>query len=179
MNNPTGTPASRQRNRAIVHAFIRRFFVLLAVSTVAWLLFGEIAYRLVKDPASRPPTTVELLIPAGTAARVAAGEAPPGIPDELVFVAGDTLLVKNEDVVTHQLDILYIPAGASASMQLPEANEFAFSCSFQPDNYLNLTVRQATTWTTRLSALWYGVPVTVMLLLAYSFIFWPLKPQEK
>jgi hypothetical protein len=164
-------------NRVLVNAFIRRFFILLAVSIVIWLLFGEIAYRLVKDPTSRPPGTVELVIPAGTAERVAAGETPPGIPDEMIFVAGDTLVVKNEDNVTHQLDLLYIPAGTSASMTLPEANNFAFTCSFQPNNYFNLTVRQATTFATRLSALWYGVPVTVMFLLAYSFLFWPLRPK--
>jgi hypothetical protein len=164
-------------HRYLVNAFIRRFLILLGVSSLAWLVFGELAYRLIKDPASRPPTTVELTIPAGTADRVAAGETPPGIPTDLIFVAGDTLLVKNEDRVTHQLDLLYIPAGASASMSLPEANDFAFSCSFQPNNYFNLTVRQATTFATRLSALWYGVPVTVGFLLAYSFIFWPLKPK--
>jgi hypothetical protein len=166
-------------NRQLVNAFIQRFFILLAISILVWLAFGEIAYLLIKDPTSRPPGTVELIIPAGTAERVAAGETPPGIPEEMIFVAGDTLLVKNEDNVTHQLDLLYIPAGASASMTLPEANDFAFSCSFSPNNYFNLTVRQATTWTTRLSALWYGVPVTVMFFLAYSFIFWPLKPQQK
>lgn len=165
-------------NRELVNAFIRRFFIILAISMVAWLILGELAYLLIKDPASRPPTTVELIIPAGTAERVAAGETPPGIPEEMVFVAGDTLLVKNEDSVTHQLDLLFVPAGASASMSLPEANDFAFSCSFQPNNYFNLTVRQATTLVTRLSALWYGVPVTVGFLLAYSFIFWPLKPAQ-
>jgi hypothetical protein len=165
-------------SRTLVNAFIQRFFILLAVSMAIWLVFGEVAYRLVKDPASRPPGTVELVIPAGTAERVAAGEAPPDIPEEMIFVAGDTLVVKNEDNVTHQLDLLYIPAGTSASMALPQANNFAFTCSFQPNKYFNLTVRQATTFATRLSALWYGVPVTVMFLLAYSFIFWPLKPKQ-
>ena len=34
------------------------------------------------------------------------------------FVVGDTLVVKNEDSVEHQLGPLWIPAGSSASMPL-------------------------------------------------------------
>jgi hypothetical protein len=163
-------------NRPIVMAFFRRFLILLGVSIILVFSFSEIAYRLMKDPTSRPPGTVELVIPNGTATRIAAGETPPGIPTDMVFIIGDTLLVKNEDSQAHQLDVLFIPPGSSASMKLGEANDYAFACSFQPSRYVNLTVRQATTWVTRLAALWYGVPVTVMFLLTYSFIFWPLKP---
>jgi hypothetical protein len=166
-------------NRELVIAFFRRFLLLLVVSTALVLLISEVAYRLTKDPTSRPPGSVELVIPYGTAGKVAAGEAEPSIPADMIFVAGDTLVVKNEDAVAHQLDVLYIPPDSSASMSLGQANEFAFSCSFQPSRYFNITVRQATTWTTRLAALWYGVPVTVMFLLTYSFIFFPLKPRKR
>ena len=165
-------------NRELVQAFLKRFFILLAVSIVLVMGVSELAYRLMKEPVSRPPGTIELVIPAGTAARVAAGEAAPGIPQDLVFIAGDTLVVKNEDTAAHQLDILYIPPGSSASMKLGHAENYALKCSFQVSRYYNLTVRQATTWVTRLQALWYGVPVTVMFLLVYSFVFWPLRVGE-
>ena len=170
--------SERTERQALINAFFRRLVILFVISVVLIFILSEGSYRLLKDPASRDPMTVELVIPEGTADMVAAGQTPPSIPDEMVFVAGDTLLVTNEDDVTHQLDILYIPAGTSASLPLPEANNFALTCSFQPTSYFNLTVRPATTWTSRLSALWYGVPVTTMFLLAYSFIFWPLKPKK-
>ncbi len=166
-------------NRVVVLAFLKRFAILLAISIVLVFGFSELAYRLMKDPGSRPPGTIELVIPAGTAARVAAGETPPGIPQNLIFVVGDTLLVKNEDSVAHQFDLLYIPPGSSASMKLGHADSFSFTCSFQVSHYYNLTVRQATTWVSRLQVLWYGVPVTVMFLLAYSFVLWPLHPAQK
>jgi len=162
-------------NRELVQAFFKRFFILLAVSIVLVMGVSELAYRLMKEPVSRPPGTIELVIPAGTAARVAAGDAAPGIPQDLVFIAGDTLVVKNEVTAAHQLDILFIPPGSSASMKLGHAENYALKCSFQVSQYYNLTVRQATTWVTRMQALWYGVPVTVMFLLVYSFVFWPLQ----
>lgn len=163
--------------RPLVIAFLKRFLLLLAISILLVMGLSELGYILTKDPASRPPGTVELVIPRGTADLVAAGQSPPGIPAEMVFVAGDTLVVKNEDTASHQILDLFIPSGSSVTLPLAQANEYAYSCSFQPSRYLNLSVRQATTWTTRLAALWYGVPVTVMLLLAYSFVFWPLSPK--
>jgi hypothetical protein len=166
-------------NQEMVQAFLKRFLLFLVISIV--LVFGvsEGAYRLMKEPSSRPPGKVELVIPAGTAARVAAGEAVPGIPQDLIFIEGDTLVVKNEDNVAHQFDLLYIPPSASASMSLGHADHYSFSCSFQSSRYYNLTVRPGTTWVSRLQALWYGVPVTVMFLFAYSFAFWPLRPAQK
>ncbi len=159
----------------LVHAFLKRLLLLLVISIVVVLAASELAYRLMKDPTSRAPRTVELTIPAGTAARVAAGESPPGIPKNLVFIEGDTLLVKNEDSVSHQFDILFIPPGASASMILGHADNYTFTCSFQVSHYYDLTVKQGVTWVSRLGALWYGVPVTTMFLLSYSFIFWPIR----
>jgi hypothetical protein len=166
-------------NQELVRAFLKRLLILLAISSVLVITVSELAYRLMKEPGARAPGTVELVIPAGTAGRVAAGEAPPGIPQDLVFIVGDTLVVKNEDAVPHQLDLLFIPPGASASMKLGHADNFTFTCSFQVSHYYDLTVRQATTWVSRLQALWYAVPVTTMFLLSYSFIFKPLRPTNK
>lgn len=166
-------------NLDLFYAFLKRLMILIVISSVAVIAVSELFYQLMKDPTSRAPRTVELVIPPGTAARVAAGESPPGIPKNLVFIVGDTLMVKNEDTVPHQFDLLFIPPGASASMKLGQANDFSFTCSFQVSHYYNLTVKEGTTWMSRLQALWFGVPVTTMFLLTYSFIFWPLRPAVK
>lgn len=52
----------------------RRIAILALISLAAIYAISEVAYRLQKDPTDRAPKTVELLIPAGTAERVAAGE---------------------------------------------------------------------------------------------------------
>lgn len=164
-------------NPNLLHAFVRRFFILLLVSVAAVLLFSEGFYRLIRTDSERAPQTFEITIPTGTAERIAAGEAGPEIPNT-VFVVGDTLLVHNFDNVSHELGPIWLPPGTSGSLALGEANDFIYNCSFQSTQFLGLTVRQATTWTARLSALWYGVPPILMFLLVYSFVLFPLRKEE-
>ena len=165
--------------REMLNALIVRFLILFSVSAVLILVMSEVAFYFQKEDTSRPPKTVELVVPAGTAERVKAGDAVPSLPSEMIFVLGDTLLVKNEDIVDHQLGPLWIPAGTSASLVLDQAHDYAYTCSFQPTQYLGLTVKQPVTWRSRLGALLYGTPPTTMFLLVYSFIVKPLTPRNK
>ena len=158
---------------------LRRLLLLLIVSLRVVWLFSEGAYWLTRGDTARAPETIELTIPAGTAKLIASGKSNPYIPQEMIFVVGDLLLVKNEDTVDHQLGPVWIPAGKSASLPLSQANNFTYSCSFQASNYLGLTVRPAVTWVSRLGALWYGTPPTLMFLLVYSFVLKPLNPAVK
>ena len=158
----------------IMRAFWRRFFILLAVALVLTLGISEIFYLLQRTNNERAAETIEIIIPAGTADRIAAGEPGPEIP-EMVFVIGDTLLVHNQDQVAHELGPVWVPAGASGSLTLDVANNLAYRCSFQPSRYLGLTVREATTLGSRLAALWYGTPPLFMFLLVYSFVVVPIK----
>lgn len=158
---------------------MRRLLFLALISAGVVLLFSEVAFRLMREDTSRAPETVELVIPNGTGARIAAGEDVPGIPQSMIFVVGDVLLVRNEDTVDHELGPLWIPAGASASMSLDEKNDYAYTCSFQPSKYFGLTVKAAITWVDRLGALWYGTPPTTMLLLVYSLVIKPLQPAKR
>ena len=156
--------------------FFKRFIILLIVASVFMLVVSEIGYRILRDDSSRPPEKIELIIPNGTADKIAKGEQESAIPDEMIFVVGDTLVVNNQDVVDHELGPLWIPAGNSASLLLDTANDYSYSCSFRETRYFDLTVRSAITWRDRLGAMGYGVPPTVMFLLVYSFVLKPIKP---
>jgi hypothetical protein len=164
-------------NPTLVHAFLRRFFGLLVVSLLIVLLMSEGFYRLIRTDSERAPQTFEITIPAGTAERIAAGEPGPEIPNT-VFVVGDTLTVHNLDSTSHELGPVWLPPGTSGSLSLGEANDFVFNCSFQSTKFLGLTVRDATTWSSRLSALWYGTPPVWMFLFVYSFVLFPLKRED-
>jgi hypothetical protein len=155
--------------------FLKRFLILFVVAVSVMLLISEVSYLLQRDDISRDPMTVELVIPFGTAEKIAAGESSSTIPEEMIFVVGDILLVRNEDLEDHELGPLWIPAGKSASMVLDQENNFTYSCSFQSSRYFDLTVKSAITWKDRLQALWYGVPSTLMFLLVYSFVVKPIK----
>lgn len=159
--------------------YAKRFLIVLAISTLAVWLISELGILLQNESAARAPETVELTIPAGTAAAVAAGEEPPGIPDELSFVLGDTLLVRNQDDVDHSLGPLYIPSGTSARLTLEEPENFTLTCSFKPSRYLGLDVKPPTTWQTRLTALAFGVPPTAALLFVYSLAVYPLDQRKE
>ena len=157
----------------------RRLLILFIISlTLVWV-GSEVAFAFQKEKYDRAPQEIELVIPAGTAERVAAGEPVPSIPDEMVFVLGDTLVVSNQDVVGHQLGPLVVPPGAKASLALEQPTKFAYQCSFRPTRYLGIDVRQPTDLGTRLTALGLATPPTAAFLFVYSLIIWPLKPREK
>lgn len=149
---------------------------LLVGLLLAWGM-SEAAFFILKDSSDHVPQQIELVIPAGTAERVARGEAPPSIPPDMVFVIGDTLAVKNEDSVSHQLGPVWVPPGASASLALDHAAKFSYACTFQPSRYLGLDVRPRVTWTTRLQAIAFAGPPMAALMVIYSFVLWPLKPK--
>ena len=137
---------------------------------------SEFSFIFLRETA-RPPQEVTLTIPAGTAEKVARGEQPPSIPQDMVFVVGDTLVVKNEDDVDHKLGQLWIPASSSAQLALNEEQNMAFECSFQPGNYFGLDVRQSLTFGTRIyGGLYAGIPLGILILL-YSFVI-PAKKIE-
>ena len=158
--------------------FLRRLGLLAVISVASVLLISEIAFRVMGNELSRGPETVTIVIPAGTAQKIAAGEES-GIPTEMIFVQGDLLVVENQDTDNHVLGPLFIPAGQSASMHLDSTSDTAYECSFQTTRYFGLTVKEAITWRSRLNAVWYGAMPTMMLLLVYSLVARPLKPQTR
>jgi hypothetical protein len=149
------------------------------IGLVLGLVISEIAFRALRRDTDREPTTVELVIPAGTSDRITAGEVVPEIPKNMVFMIGDTLLVHNEDSANHQLGPVWVPAGSSASLVLDTAENYTYSCSFTSDQYLGLDVRQRVTASTRVQAvIAVGIPTAAMLAI-YSFILFPSKSKSR
>lgn len=165
--------------RSTIKKGLLRLLITLLISFALVLIGSEVAYFFLRDSSDRTPQEIELIIPPGTAARVEAGEAIPSIPDELTFVLGDTLVVKNDDLVDHQLGPLWIPPRTSAKLVLDAAQRYAYACSFQSTRYLGLNVKQATTWKTRVVALGFAVPPTTMFFFIYSLVLWPINPNSK
>ena len=144
----------------------------VALSMLAGLIFGvvisEMTFYYLNTGETRPPQVVKLVIPAGTAEKVALGETSPTLPSSMYFVVGDTLIVNNLDSVVHQLGPLFIPSGASASMKLDTEQDYAFTCTFLPSKYIGLNVRPPLTPITRiLGILEAGLPMG-MLIAVYS-----------
>jgi len=155
--------------------YINRFFLIFALSVLVVWMISELGIRLQQDRSTaRAPMTVELVIPAGTAAKVDAGQEPIEIPEEMNFVLGDVLVVRNEDEVAHTLGPLFVPAGLSATMPLNHADNFALTCSFKASKYLGLNVHPPTTLRTRLLGIAFAAPPTAVMLFVYSLVVFPV-----
>ena len=164
---------------ASTRPYILRAIVILAISTVIALAINEGVYFFQREDYDRGPQTVKILIPEGTADKVAQGDELPTLPESMVFVVGDVIEVKNEDVVDHQLGPIWVPPGTTGSLVLEEANKFSYTCSFSPTNYFGLDVRQPTTLATRLTGLMISAPSMAVFLFIYSFLVFPIKPAQK
>ena len=154
----------------------KRILIFLVVGIVVGAAISEITFLFLRET-GRAPKEILLTIPAGTAEQVARGEQPPALPENMIFVVGDVLTVKNEDAVDHQMGPLWIPAGASAHLALAVEENLAYECSFQSTKYIGLDVREPVTLGTRLYGILYaGIPLGVLLAL-YSFIMPARKKQ--
>jgi len=159
--------------------YLKRLLIVFTICLVFVLAFNEITYMLQKDQYDRAPQTIHLVIPAGTADRVTAGGEVPSIPKEMVFMLGDTLQVKNEDIVAHQLGPVWVPPGGTSSLKMEQADKYAYHCSFASSQYLGLDVRQPTTLGIRLTALAFATPTMTALIFLYSLLVFPFEKQAK
>jgi len=158
----------------------KSLYKIIFTSLVLGMLLGvavsEIPFIFLRETA-RPPKDIVLTIPLGTAEQVARGEQPPTIPENMIFVVGDVLVVNNEDSVDHKLGPLWIPANSTAELPLGQEESLAFECSFQPGNYFGLDVREPLTNSTRLTGILFaGLPMSILIAL-YSLAI-PAKKNE-
>ena len=148
---------------------IKRIVISMLLGILLAAITTEVAYQVLKRE-NREPRPIELVIPVGTAEGIANGEVPPSIPEDMNFVVGDTLVVVNQDEVDHQLGPLWIPAGASASLNLDTEQNYILECSFQPTKAFGIDVLQPVTLGTRITGILFaGFPLGA-LFAVYSIL---------
>lgn len=158
--------------------YLKRLVVLIIVISIAMLAINEITFIILNENIDRAPMRIELLIPLGTAEKVSKGEEVASIPEEMVFILGDVLVVNNQDTSSHELGPIFVPPGTSASLALNEADRYALACSFRPSKYLGLTIKEPTNLMTRITGLLFAVPPTVTIVFLYSLVIKPLNLKE-
>ena len=67
-------------DREVLRPYLRRLIILSVGTFVVVFVMLEIFFLFQKESSDRPPQVVELTIPAGTAARIDAGEPIPSNP---------------------------------------------------------------------------------------------------
>ncbi|MBN2114935.1 MAG: hypothetical protein JW730_00080 [Anaerolineales bacterium] len=156
---------------------VKRILFSVVLALLLGVLISEVPFLFLQDTA-RAPREIILTIPPGTAEQIARGEQPPSIPENMTFVVGDRLVVRNEDSVDHKLGPLWIPANSSAQLSLDQEESFAYECTFQPGQYFGLDVREPLTPGTRIYGILYiALPMAILIAL-YSFVFTPKKKED-
>jgi hypothetical protein len=164
----------------------KRIVIYVILSLLVGIFLGgimsEVSYRIQTGSDGRTSRQITLVIPTGTADLVQQGQPSPNIPEDLVFVVGDTLVVKNEDSVDHQLGPFFIPKGTSATVTFGQVANLAYACTFTTEKYLGLEVKAPLTIYTRAAGiLEAGVPMGILIALYVVFAIRPglLKEAEK
>lgn len=159
------------------NTLVKRILLSILFGLLIGVAVSEVPFLFLRETA-RAPREIILTIPAGTSVQVARGEQPPSIPENMTFVVGDRLIVKNEDSIDHKLGPLWIPANSSAQLDLDQEENLAFECSFQPGKYFGLDVREPLTPRTRLYGIFYVALPMAILFALYSLILPPKKKEN-
>ena len=159
------------------NSVIKRILLSVLFGLLVGVMVSEVPFLFLQETA-RPPREVVLTIPAGTSEQIARGEQPPTIPENMMFVVGDRLVVKNEDSADHKLGPLWIPANSSAQLALDQEESLAYECSFQPGKYFGLDVREPLTPRTRLFGIIYVALPMAILFALYSLVVTPKKKEN-
>jgi hypothetical protein len=155
---------------------MKRILLSLVFGLLIGVTVSEVPFLFLRETA-RAPREIVLTIPSGTSDQIARGEQPPSIPENMMFVVGDTLVVKNEDGADHKLGPLWIPANSSAQLSLDQEENLAYECSFQPGKYFGLDVREPLTPKTRIFGIVYVALPMAILIALYSLVV-PFKKKE-
>ncbi len=164
----TAVRAPRERPWPAPSAAVRRYggaalvcFALCWTVSLAWWL-------LLPDA-----RIVSIEVPAGTAAAVANGETVSVIPDRLLLRRGDTLAIRNDDTVVHQVGVDLVPP--ATTLRIPVTDSlFAgaeLSCSIHPSGVLALSpLARPGIASTAIPTLLAGVPTSISAIVALAVV---------
>jgi hypothetical protein len=141
-----------------------QMLLLIIIGLIFGWVVNEVSFMMTPDRSQREPQRVELLIPEGTAEKIKEGLPVPSIPTSMTFSEGDLLVVKNMDVVSHQLGPVWVPPQSSGVLQVGSESVYTFHCSFTQTQVFGLDVQPALTgWSRAQGMILVGLPTGVML----------------
>jgi hypothetical protein len=107
----------------------------LAMVVMAVVITGPVAGCAVREP-----QTIEIVVPAGTQDRLAAGETVEVMPARLELHVGDTLLIRNEDRVTQSVGPYIVAAGEETRLTYGAPGRFEGYCPLSEGNRYEIVV---------------------------------------
>ena len=114
---------------------------------------------------------MDLTIPEGTGARLAAGVASDVIPSSLQLRRGDTLVVRNQDSATHRLGIYTFAPGTVTRIPAHDVllRAAQLVCTFHPTGSLTVgSITQPGILHTAIPTLLTGIPLSIVAIVAVA-----------
>lgn len=133
--NTTAEKQPVSRRRKIIEAVVLIVGSMLFVGTLS-----SIALLIYTD-GSRQPTVRTIVIPEGANDLIAQGQNPLEIDSTWSFLADDTLVLDNQDDVTHVLGTWTVPANTIRRFELQPAYGGFFVCSLHPSGAITLDIK--------------------------------------
>jgi hypothetical protein len=90
----------------------------------------------------RDGVTPRYVIPAGTSARIAAGEQVSVMPPRLVVHVGDRLVLRNDDSVTQQMGPLTVKAGGVVEMKFARIGTIEGTCTMNAEGTAKIVIEE-------------------------------------
>jgi plastocyanin len=122
---------------------LRLLVALIVVGVVAagaaWLTLRTDDPVTVNGAATVVPE-YDVVIPAGSGARIDAGEQLEILPAELVVRVGESIRIVNHDDRGHVVGIFYVGAGETLIQTFTTAGELSGDCSVHPSGRFTLKV---------------------------------------
>lgn len=115
---------------------------VVALGGVLWWSSGNDEPGTIAGDASAA-ADYNFMIPAGSGARIDAGEQLEIIPAELVVRVGESIRIVNEDDRGHVVGIFYVGAGETLVQSFTSPGELSGDCSVHPSGQFTLRVLSA------------------------------------
>ncbi len=122
----SATPRTSRRGPLLIAALVAAPAVILLLVALVASLRSEV---------------IEIEVPAGTAARIEAGEAVELLPRTLEVSVGDTLEIRNLDDVPHEVGPYYVGAGQTVRQTFTSPGTIQGLCTLHPSGEITIVVR--------------------------------------
>ena len=143
-------PTRSQRRRG---GMSRTQWLMLALIVPLVLVGVFVAGRAFRDDSVVPGLQIEsaddatefdwdYVIPAGTAASIAAGETVEIVPAELVVRKGDTIRIINQDDTDHIVGVFFVGAGETLTQRFQSVGVLEGECSVHSGGAFTLRVEE-------------------------------------
>ena len=121
-------PGARRTRIGVAAGLVVVCGVALAVALVLW------------RGSDRTPVDHRFVIPAGTAARLEAGEEVEVLPARIELRSGDSVTLVNDDDVTQGSGFLVAPPHDSVTYEFNRAGTYVAACTLHPGGSLEIVV---------------------------------------